>query len=263
MKKETNLDSTKTMSGRQKFLVVGIIALLAIGALGAMGEFSGKKNGIISHLAETVGLKQKEVNSSETYQPQTGTPQLSKEYVYAGSRMLATEDYGIVAPNPTPTPLVEGGGSGGNGTPTPTPTATPTPDPTTGCQYGFSSLGGVINSDPTTSVFVSNIYVFALGTDGVIYYQYSSGGAFSGWVALGGIITSNPASMVNGSGLFVEGTGTDGNRYYQINSNGSNFSGWIGGSVTTTTNPSAVLNGQTYTFVKGTGSLPHLCVKVQ
>lgn len=36
----------------------------------------------------------------------TGTPalKLSKEYIYSGSRQLATEDYGIAQPNPTPTP---------------------------------------------------------------------------------------------------------------------------------------------------------------
>ncbi len=97
---ETSNQPTKK---RTRLLAVGMIALLTIGALGAMGEFSSKKNGIISNLAETVGLKKKEVPSTENLPPQT-TPQLSKEYVYAGSRMLATEDYGIAQPNPTPTP---------------------------------------------------------------------------------------------------------------------------------------------------------------
>lgn len=121
MKKETFLDSVKAMSGKQKLFAIGIVALLTIGAFGAMGEFSSeKKNGILSGIAETVGLKKKEATSTEGISPQTGTPQLSKEYVYAGSRMLATEDYGISVPNPTPTPFPNGVG-GGNPTPTPTP----------------------------------------------------------------------------------------------------------------------------------------------
>lgn len=52
----------------------------------------------------------------------TPTWQIAKEYIYAGSRMLAIEDYGItLTPTPTPTPTA---------TPTPTPTETPTPTPT-------------------------------------------------------------------------------------------------------------------------------------
>lgn len=268
MKKETFLDSVKAMSGKQKLMAFGVIALLAIGALGAMNEFSGnKQGGIISNIAETVGLKEKtKRNETASLNPPTGTPQLSKEYIYAGSRMLATEDYGIAPANPTPTPL-EGGGT----TPTPTPTATPTPtltptptpDPVTGCPWNYSSLGGIISSDPTTSVFAGKIFVFARGTDGAVYYQYSSGGAFSGWLGLGGIITSNPASTSDANGLTVEATGTDNNRYKQVTTDGNYFSGWQAGGVTSTTNPSAVFNSQTYTFVKGTGSSPHLCVKVQ
>lgn len=102
MNKESIWNLVKGMSGRQRLLDLGIVALLTIGALGAVGEFSGEKKGIISSLAETVGLKKK-AGSAETNQPQS-TPQLSKEYVYAGSRILATEDYGIAPPNPTPTP---------------------------------------------------------------------------------------------------------------------------------------------------------------
>lgn len=48
------------------------------------------------------------------------TMQLAKEYIYAGSRMLAIEDYGLSGGS-TPTPTI---------TPTPTPTETPTPTPT-------------------------------------------------------------------------------------------------------------------------------------
>lgn len=35
---------------------------------------------------------------------QAPTPQIAKEYIHAGSRTLAVEDYGITPANPTPTP---------------------------------------------------------------------------------------------------------------------------------------------------------------
>lgn len=95
MNKETFWNLVKRMSGKQKLFAFGLSSLLAIGALGAMSEFSGNKNGIISNLAETVGLKKKDAGLP----PQTGTPQLSKEFVYAGSRMLSVEDNGIAPMN--------------------------------------------------------------------------------------------------------------------------------------------------------------------
>lgn len=255
----------QSFTKRQKLFTIGLITLLTIGALGAGTNLLDTKDGSwLSTIAEKVGIKEKSVNvASRQLVLPTGTLQLSKEYIYAGSRMLATEDYGIATANPTPTPSTGGGPTPTpNESPTPTLTPTPTPDPVTGCPSGFASLGGVINSDPTTSVFAGNIYVFARGTDGALYYQYSNGGTFTGWIGMGGILTSNPASTSNATNLFVEATGTDNNRYYQTTTNGINFSGWIGGNVTTMTNPSAVFNGQTYTFVKGTGSNPHLCIKV-
>ena len=116
MKTGTILHLWKTSSIKQKLIALGILTLLSIGALGAIGEFSGgKKGGILSSLAETVGLKEKSNKGdslNESLNPPEGTLQLSKEYIYAGSRMLATEDYGVT-----------------NGTPTPTATPTPTPPP--------------------------------------------------------------------------------------------------------------------------------------
>ena len=68
-----------------------------------------------------------------------------------------------VTVTPTPTPVV-------TVTPTPvltvtpTPTAPPgTPNPITGCQAGFNSLGGVINSDPSAAVYNGRVFVFARG----------------------------------------------------------------------------------------------------
>jgi hypothetical protein len=100
MKTKTILHFWKTSSIKQKLLTVGILALLSLGALGAMGEFSDdKQGGILSGIAETIGLKEKSSSKgdslNETLTPPNGTLQLSKEYVYAGSRMVATEDYGV------------------------------------------------------------------------------------------------------------------------------------------------------------------------
>ncbi|HRH44985.1 MAG TPA: hypothetical protein PKY82_25335, partial [Pyrinomonadaceae bacterium] len=132
-------------------------------------------------------------------------------------------------------------------------------EPQSGCPSGFTSLGGIITSDPTASVFANKIFVFIRGTDGSVYYQTFDGSSFAGWFGLGGVITSNPASTVSNSTLYFEATGTDNNRYKQTTTDGVNFSGWQAGGVTNTTNPSVSYSGQTYTFVKGTGSQPPLC----
>jgi hypothetical protein len=89
------------ISKRTRLLIVGVVMLISLGILGAVSERNNHR--FVSSLAEQVGLKQKTILPTETNQPQTN-PQLSKEYIYAGSRQLAVEDYGIAQPNPTPTP---------------------------------------------------------------------------------------------------------------------------------------------------------------
>lgn len=108
------------LSNRQKLVAVGLTLLLSLGALGAVNRISG--DALFARLAETVGIKK---NSAEliSANPQTATPQLSKEYIYAGSRMLAIEDYQSSGSTPTPTPTM-------TPTATPTPGVTPTPTPT-------------------------------------------------------------------------------------------------------------------------------------
>jgi hypothetical protein len=101
MSKETIWNFVKGMSGSRRLLGFGIIVLVSLGVLGAVSERNNHR--FVSNIAEKVGLKQKTVQPTEINQPQTN-PQLSKEYIYAGSRQLAVEDYGIAQPNPTPTP---------------------------------------------------------------------------------------------------------------------------------------------------------------
>lgn len=269
MNKETFSDLAKAMSGKQKLVAFGIIVLLSLGAFGAMS--SRNKNGILSNLAESVGLKEKKSESQNgTTLTNLNTPngpmQLSKEYVYAGSRMLSVEDYGIAPANPSPTPAIASGNGGNGGNPTPTPTLTPTPppDPNTGCPYGYSSLGGVIVTNPTAEVVNGRVVVFATGTDHRLYYQHSTGGAFSGWnvIQYGGTY-EDPMSTVINSAMYMEVQGGDGNRYYVSSTDGMNFTSFVQGSVNAyVRHPSAVLNGQTYNFVKGVGSQAHLCVQV-
>lgn len=69
---------------------------------------------------------------------QTATLKLAKEYIYAGSRMLAIEDYGLSNSTPTPTP---------------TPTATPTPPTNNASPAG--QIEGIINSTQTQYLFGS------------------------------------------------------------------------------------------------------------
>lgn len=103
---------------RKKLLLFGLMVVFALGALGAGIKMPGSQTRVLSYLAESAGLKESSPNTATT----TNTLQLSKEYIYAGSRMLAVEDYGIASiPTITPTPTV---------TPTPTETPAPTPTPT-------------------------------------------------------------------------------------------------------------------------------------
>lgn len=86
------------MTGRTKVkkASTGTVALLLLlttifgsTAIGFPGEKSDK--GFFSRLAEMVGINS-DLTEAAVPDPQTSTPQLSKEYIYAGSRMLAIEE---------------------------------------------------------------------------------------------------------------------------------------------------------------------------
>ena len=111
----------------QMIVAAGLLILLVLGAFGQMGWLpntnveTGKRTGWFG----TEIVKTSESSNwnpfAETKSPQAA-PQLSKEYIYAGSRLLAIEEAGGGA-TPTPTPTA-------TPTPTPTPTGSPTPTPT-------------------------------------------------------------------------------------------------------------------------------------
>lgn len=88
----------KRLSASQKLLACGIIALLSLGVFGAGMKYledSAKQQKAVSANGlgkqTDAGLLAK-VNPFVEPPPPTSTPQLSKEYIYAGSRMLAVED---------------------------------------------------------------------------------------------------------------------------------------------------------------------------
>ena len=114
-RKAMQLKGRKNIS--QIFVATGLLILLGLGAFGQMGWLpntdpkTGKRTGWF-------GTEIAKNSESSNWNPFAETKrqtnlQLSKEYIYAGSRLLAIEEAG-----------------GGSGTPTPTPTATPTPTPT-------------------------------------------------------------------------------------------------------------------------------------
>ncbi len=86
----------------------------------------------------SVGSAKTDEETIESAAAQTGGLQPAKEYVYAGSRMLAVEDYGLSSSPPTPTPTA---------TPAPAPVSnynaasdfSPTSNPAGAWSYGYKS----------------------------------------------------------------------------------------------------------------------------
>lgn len=61
---------------------------------------------------------------------------------------------------------------------------------------GWTSLGGILNSDPDSTKLNGDTYVFVQGTDKALWYQKYNGAtnSWSGWVSLGGAATSGPGT---------------------------------------------------------------------
>ena len=133
-------------------------------------------------------------------------------------------------------------------------------DPITGCATGYTSLGGWITSEPTAGVINNNVVVFGRGGGNGLFYQYSSGGSFSGWIPLGGATFQAPMSTVINGVLYLEVIGTDNNPYFNASTDGVNFSGWVQGTVGAEIAPSVDFNGFIYDFSKGESvAQPALC----
>ena len=83
--------------------------------------------------------------------------------------------------------------------------------PIQGSTTSWRSLGGSVLYGPTAVSAGSTDYVFAVGTNGVLFYRADSGTGWSAWTALGGYMTSSPASASLGDGhVRVFGRGGDG-----------------------------------------------------
>jgi hypothetical protein len=93
----------------ERIFAVGIVALLAVGVFGAASSnlnlFGGSSdaNPTAQNYANPNSATQNAAQNASTSSavlPVSATPQLSKEYIYAGSRMLAVEDTNAVAAPP-------------------------------------------------------------------------------------------------------------------------------------------------------------------
>lgn len=89
---------------KDHWLVVGIVAFLALGALGAGLKYleeDARQQMLSGKLKNASGNNQSLLNNINPFisSPNpTPTPQLSKEYIYAGDKLLAVEDANAAAP---------------------------------------------------------------------------------------------------------------------------------------------------------------------
>ncbi len=93
------------LSRNSKWLVLGIIALLSIGALGAGLKYLEENARRVTENGKWKTENREQslldtINPFVTAPPPSPTPQLSKEYLYAGSRLLAVEDANAYAAPP-------------------------------------------------------------------------------------------------------------------------------------------------------------------
>jgi hypothetical protein len=158
-----NIERRKLFSN---IAVIGLILLVSIGALAQLGllphkdKQSGQKYG---WFGQELAINATSLWNPFASSPQTGTPQLSKEYVYAGDRLLAIEETGSGASS------------------TPTPTATPTPTPSSGrINYALASMGSVA----TASSADPNSQPYRTINGDRTGYTWSSGNI---WVSLAGM----------------------------------------------------------------------------
>jgi hypothetical protein len=125
-----------------------------------------------------------------------------------------------------------------------------------GATWGsWTSLGGIINSDPDAVSYNGKRYVFARGTDNALWYRTYEGTSWSGWTSLGGNINSAPGVAEANGRLNVFSRGTDNALWYRTY-DGTSWSGWtsLGGALNS--GPGAMRLGTPisllYVFASGT-----------
>jgi hypothetical protein len=107
---------------------------------------------------------------------------------------------------------------------------------------GWRSLGGGLRFGPAETVAGTASYVFAVGTDGALWYLMDTGGGWSRWRSLGGQLSSSPAAVSLGTGhVRVFGRGSDGAMWSREFRNGA-WSRWIGHGGSLSSSPSATVD---------------------
>ena len=97
--RQASTDSAGTKAGGRRWLIAGVIAFLAVGALGAGLKFMDDS----ARAERKLGVRETSLIGSLnpfSMPSPTPTPQLSKELIYAGSRLLAVEDKNATAVPP-------------------------------------------------------------------------------------------------------------------------------------------------------------------
>ena len=102
-----------------------------------------------------------------------------------------------------------------------------TPPVTVSTSQAWSSLGGLMGSGIGASSWGSNrVDAFVEGTDGGLWQNTWTGGAWSGWTQLDGIISGGPAAVDWSAGrIDVFARGQDRGLYHRY-SDGGSWSGW-------------------------------------
>lgn len=127
-----------------------------------------------------------------------------------------------------------------------------------GATWGsWTSLGGIITSDPDAVSYNGNRYVFIRGTDNGLWYRRYDG-TWSNWISLGGIINSAPGVAEANGKLFVFARGTDNALWYRTfdSTSSSPWGPWLSLGGVINSGPGAMRLGTPtnllYVFTRGT-----------
>ena len=100
--------------------------------------------------------------------------------------------------------------------------------PVAGTSSSWYSLGGGVLYGPAAVAAGTKSYLFAVGTDHVLYMRFHNGSSWGPWTALGGYLTSSPAAASLGSGhVRVFARGGNGSLWSREFLDGT-WSDWVG-----------------------------------